>query len=156
MSKLRTIAAWAVGIVTFAVVEVAGSFIGGRIGVPAILDVEPYIVQYGRGADSEVSSEVTSFGWGVLVLAILAAVVMWHRVQQEQLGPEGRAQAGGFLLGGGACVIGGAALWKMFDGAHGWAVAVHNVLELGLCAAALGCAIKFYNHLRDAARSVRN
>ena len=74
----------------FALLLVA-SISGEKVGVPVWLDVDPYTVHYGRGAEVERDSITTAYGWGMIVLSVLAAVATWHVVRGKQTTPDGRA-----------------------------------------------------------------
>jgi hypothetical protein len=84
---VRTTIAWVIAIAAFVVISLAAAFVGGRLGVPVILDVDPYTVYYGRGAEVERDSITTTYGWGAYVLAALAATEIWHRVMGKQCHP---------------------------------------------------------------------
>ncbi|MDE5454040.1 hypothetical protein GWE18_14415 [Bradyrhizobium sp. CSA112] len=104
---MRTWVAWFLAIAPFFIVEFVASLIGGALGVPTSLDVAPYTVHYGRGAEAESSSITTAYGWGIHVLALLAATGVWHLVMGKELSASARAQFKGVLLGAVITTAGG-------------------------------------------------
>jgi hypothetical protein len=119
----------------FALLLVA-SILGEKVGVPVWLDVDPYTVHYGRGAEVEI------------VLSVLAAVATWHVVRGKQTTPDGRAHFLGFLLGSVVLIAGGVPLWKAFADSHGLTATLGNLLELGLFGAALFAGWKLSDRLK--------
>jgi hypothetical protein len=148
VEKMRTGVAWFLAVATFVGFEVVASFIGGKIGVPTMLDVDPYTVHYGRGAEDERSSITTAYGWGIHVLAVLAATAVWHRAMGKQLSAAARAQFKGFLLGGALLTFGGIPLWRLFNRAEGSASIIGNVLELGLLAGSIFAGVQLTKRLK--------
>jgi hypothetical protein len=82
----------------FVALLLIASILGEKVGVPVWLDVDPYTVDYGRGAEVERDSITTPYGWGTIVLSVLAAVATWHVVLGKQTTPDGRAHFLGFFL----------------------------------------------------------
>jgi hypothetical protein len=132
----------------FFAILLATSILGERVGVPVWLEVDPYTVDYGRGAEDERSSITTAYGWGVIVLSVLAAVAIWHVVQGKQTTPDGRANFLGSLLGSVVLIVGGVPLWKVFANSHGLTAALGNLLELGLFGAAIFAGWKLSGRLK--------
>jgi hypothetical protein len=149
-SKLRTILAWAVATMAFFALLLVASILGEKVGVPVWLDVDPYTVHYGRGAEVERDSITTAYGWGMIVLSVLAAVATWHVVRGKQTTPDGRAHFLGFLLGSVVLIAGGVPLWKAFADSHGLTATLGNLLELGLFGAALFAGWKLSDRLKRA------
>jgi hypothetical protein len=145
---MRSWAAWFFAILTFFMVEFVASLIGGAIGVPTMIDVDPYTVHYGRGAEDERSSLTTAYGWGIHVLAVLAATAVWHLLMGKQLSGDARAQFKGFLLGGALVTFGGIPLWRLFSRAEGFVSIIGNLLELGLLAGAIFAGVQLTNSLK--------
>src|SRR3981189_226494 len=102
--------AWAVATMAFFALVLVASILGEKVGVPVWLDVDPYTVHYGRGAEVERDSITTAYGWGMIVLSVLAAVATWHVVRRECSSPDGRRQLLGFLLGSVLLLSGGVPL----------------------------------------------
>ena len=80
----------------FALLLVA-SILGEKVGVPVWLDVDPYTVHYGRGAEVERDSITTAYGWGMIVLSVLAAVATWH-VEESRPPPMAARTSSDFFL----------------------------------------------------------
>jgi hypothetical protein len=146
---MRTGVAWLLAVATFVVFELIASFVGGRIGVPISLDVDPYTVHYGRGAEDELDSITTAYGWGIHVLGILAAVAVWNLVQGKQPAPTARAQFKGFVLGAAIMVVGGIPLWLIFNQTNGFITVVGNLLELGLAAGSIFAGIQLTKRIES-------
>ena len=151
MDKGRTWVAWVLAIATFIGFEIVASFIGATIGVPVSLDVDPYTVHYGRGAEAELSSITTAYGWGIHVLALLAATAVWHLAMGKELSAAARAQFKGVLLAAVITTAGGIPLWLLFRHADGLASIVGNVLELGLLAGSIFAGVQLTKHLNGKA-----
>jgi hypothetical protein len=147
MDKRRTVAAWVLATATLAGFEFVASFIGGKIGVPSMIDVDPYTIHYGRGVEEERSSITTAYGWGIQVLAVLAAIAVWHHVEGKQLSTRARAQFKGFLLGAVLVTLGGIPLWCLFNRADGFVSIISNLLELGLLAGSIFAGVQLTKRL---------
>lgn len=147
MSSLRTIMAWAVAVAAVVCVQFWAVILGGKVGVPVSMDIEPYFY-YTHFAEHEVSSIVSTYGWGMNLLSVLAAVLAWHFVQKKRFTPEGRVQFLGFLLGGVVLIVGGVPLWKAFANSEGL-TDLGQFLELGLFGAAFYAGYKLIGHLRE-------
>ena len=148
MSSLRTILAWVAAIAAFLGVEFIASVLGAIVGVPVTLDVEPYTVHYGRFAEEERSSITTTYGWGVHILSVLAAMAIWYLVKGRRTTSKGRAYFFGFLLGSIILIVGGVPLWKAFANSDGLTAILGNFLELGLLAAAILAGKKLSDRLK--------
>jgi hypothetical protein len=146
---MRSWAAWFLAIATFFGFEYVASLIGGTIGVPTSFDVEPYTVHYGRGAEDERSSITTAYGWGIHVLAVLAAIAVWHLVMGKVVSVAARAQFNGVLLGAVITTAGGIPLWLLFRRADGLTAIIGNLLELGLLAGAIFAGVQLSKHLQE-------
>lgn len=146
---MRIQIAWVTAVATFVVLSIAAAFVGGRLGVPVFLDVDPYTVSYGRGAEVERDSITTTYGWGVYALAILASVEVWHRVMGRPLSPTARAQFNGWLLGAAIMTVGGVPLFRLFSHTEGFAAIVGNVLSLGLLGASIYAGVQFAKYLQS-------
>jgi hypothetical protein len=144
---MRTGVSWFSAIATFVIVELVASFIGGKFGVPVSLDVDPYTVHYGMGAEDERSSITTAYGWGLHVLAILAATEVWHLVNGKQLTPSARAQFKGVLFGAVMLTAGGIPLWLVFSRSVGFVSVIGNLLELGLLAGSIFTGVQLTKRL---------
>jgi hypothetical protein len=147
LDKMRIAAAWVAAGAMFVGFELIASILGGKIGVPIMLDVEPYTVHYGSGAEDERSSITTSYGWGIHVLAGLAATAVWHLVMGKELSAAARAQFKGFLLGAVIMTAGGLPLWLLFRRADGFVAIIGNVLELGLLAGSVFAGVQLAKRL---------
>jgi hypothetical protein len=117
-------------------------------GVPLLLDVDPYTVHYGSGTEDERSSITTAYGWGIHVLAILAATQIWRLAMGKQLSTAARAQFNGVLLGGALLTVGGIPLWLIFNRAGGFVSILGNVLELGLLAGSINAGVQLTRRLK--------
>jgi hypothetical protein len=149
VEKMRTGVAWFLAVATFVSFEFVASFIGGKIGVPITLDVDPYTVHYGRGVEDERSSITTAYGWGIHVLGILAATAVWHLVKRKQLTTSARAQFKGILLGAALMTAGGIPVWRLFSRADGFVSIIGNVLELGLLAGSIFAGVQLAKRLKS-------
>jgi hypothetical protein len=89
------------------------------------------------GAEDERSLITTAYGWGIHVLAILAATEVWHLVNGKQLTPSARAQFKGVLFGAVMLTAGGIPLWLGFSRSVGFVSIIGNLLELGLLAGSI-------------------
>lgn len=146
---MRTTIAWVFAVAAFVVLSIAAAFVGGRLGVPVILDVDPYTVSYGRGAEVERDSITTAYGWGVYALAVLASVEVWHRVMGRPLSPTARAQFNGWLLGAAMMTIGGIPLFWSFSHSEGFIAFIGNVLNVGLLGASIYAGVRLARHLQS-------
>lgn len=133
MAKARGIIAWVVAVVTVGLAYFAMDALGDLVGVPISLDVDPFTVDYGRGAETEVSSITTSYGWAVNVLSIAAGVIAWHLVNARWFSVNGTADLLGWLAGSLTMIVGGIPLWN-FLREPAW---LGNLGELGLLCAAV-------------------
>jgi hypothetical protein len=146
---LRTIIAWVFAFAAFAVISIAAAFVGGRLGVPVSLNVDPYTVDYGMYGEVERDSITTMYGWGVYALAVLASVEIWHRIMGKQLSPTARAQFNGWLLGATMMTVGGIPLFGLFNHTEGFAAVIGNVLNLGLLGASIYVGVRLARHLQS-------
>lgn len=146
---MRTGVAWFLAVTTFVVFELVASFVGGRVGVPIMLDVDPYTVHYGSGVEDERDSITTAYGWGIHVLGVLAAITVWNLVQGKQPTTSARAQFKGFLLGAAIMVVGGIPLWHIFKRTSGFVAVVGNLVELGLVAGAIFAGVQFVKRIES-------
>lgn len=144
---MRKAIAWGLAITAFVVSSLVAAFIGGRLGVPVFLDVDPYTVHYGLGVEEERDSITTAYGWGVYGLTILVSVEIWHRVMGKHLSQAARAQFNGWLLGSTIMTIGGIPLFRLFNHSEGFAVVVANVSNLGLLAASIYAGVRLTKRL---------
>jgi hypothetical protein len=134
MDKLKKAGIWFVTIAAFVAMQFVADFVGQSVGVPTMLDTDPYTVHYGRGAESEVSSITTTFGWGFNILSVLAAVFTWCLIQGKRGSREDVGFFIGWLVGAAILVLGGIPLWKLSSGSV--PVLVANILDLSLTAGA--------------------
>jgi hypothetical protein len=139
MDKLKKAGVWIVTIAAFLGMQFVANFVGRLVGVPTILDVDPFTTHYGRGAQSEDSSITTTFGWGFSILSVLAAVAVWYLLNGKRGSREDEGFYISWLVGAVILVLGGIPLWKLFRG--GGPVLVANMLDLGLTAGA--CCIGY-------------
>lgn len=140
--------AWVIAVVVFTGVQLVMSYLGEKVGVPVWLDVGPYEVHYGRGVDVEYDTITTSYGWGAILLSILAAIATWFFVQSRQTTAGGRADFAGFLLGGLVLIVAGIPLWHAFSDSEGLTAFVGNLLQLGAYAAAIFAGVKLSNRIK--------
>jgi hypothetical protein len=148
MDKLRIVGLWFVVIAAFVAVQLFADFVGRLAGVPTILDVDPYTVDYGRGAESEVSSITTTFGWGFNILSVLAAISAWHLIQGKRGSHENEGFFIGWLVGAAILIVGGIPLWKLSSG--GAPALVVNVLDLSLIAGAWYAGYRIWQNSKTA------
>ena len=153
MGKWRMISAWVAAIVAFFVVHLVAGALGAKVGVPVSLEVTPYWVSYGRGAEEERDAITTTFGWGVILLSILAAMATWHFVQATPITRHGRADFLAFLLGSVFLIVGGVLLWKTFSSSDGLTAILGNLLEVGLLGGAIFAGVKLASHLKTGPRN---
>ncbi|MGY4409134.1 hypothetical protein ACVWW4_000870 [Bradyrhizobium sp. LB7.1] len=146
--QFRNSAAWVSAVAALLLVYMLGCFVGRKLGIPVVLDVDPYTINYGRGAEIESDSIRTSYGWGMFVLSILAAVAVWHRVKGRQLTSGAQAQFRGWLLGSSIMTLGGIPIWYLLN-ADGLAARAGPVLELGLLAVSVWAGIQMKNRLES-------
>jgi hypothetical protein len=134
MDKLKKAAIWFVTITAFVAVQFVADFVGQAVGVPTMMDIDSYTVHYGRGAESEVSSITTTFGWGFNILSVLAAIFTWYLIQGKRGSREEEGFFIGWLVGAAILVLGGMPLWMFSSGSV--PVLVANILDLSLTAGA--------------------
>lgn len=130
--RLRTGFAWFVAIAAIIAVQYIASILGRKLGVPISLEVDSYRVSYGMGAEDELSSITTTYGWGVNILSVLAGIAIWHPVRGARVSASGLADFHGWLLGSLTLIVGGVPLWKAFSRSIGLFAFVGNLLDFGL------------------------
>jgi hypothetical protein len=145
--KFRTAIAWILAVVSFGVMQLLTSVLGEKIGVPVAIDVDPYTISYGRGVEFDSDSVTTAYGFGIQVLCLVAAFVVWHLVKGKQLASS-RAEILGVLSGAILVTLGGIPLWLLFSRAQGFASVIGKVLELGLLAGSVYAGVQLTKHLK--------
>lgn len=130
MTKVRTIGLWIAVIAAFVAMQFVAGFVSSLVGVPTILDVDPFTVQYGRGAESEVSSITTTFGWGFNILSVLSGVCVWYLIKGKRGSREDEGFFAAWLVGAVILVIGGIPIWKLISA--GGAIFITRLMELCL------------------------
>lgn len=113
MKNLKWVGVWIAVIAVVFGVQIFGSVVGGVVGVPMTIDVDPYTIRYGRGAEAERDSVTSAFGWGFNILSIVAAVAVWYLLNGKRGSKEDEGFFCGWLVGGLILVLLGIPRWHL-------------------------------------------
>ena len=131
-SQTRVVAAWCAAIAAFVGVLFIAYGAGDVLRVPTSIYVGLHTQHFGRGAETETDTSMTTYGMGTMLLAILAGIAAWHLVAGQRFTPEARAHFLGWLTGAVIATVGGVLLWKLFHPVRGNGEFVFNVSNAAL------------------------